>query len=296
MSIHVLDTTLTFCWVINPTDVSLAQADFDIILSKPDGSTTYVDNSLTTFVAPTANSQGQATYDLLVDQLGRYQVTLSVGVSTAWVVKAFREVYIVDLPASVAVGTPGKTTSGPEVLPDPAPPPPPVDISDYTNVAEVVATQNTNYAGGVQIKLKAGAAAQAVPAGWTGYTGYANIQAALDAADSTPLDLGIHFPELPAITKYGSPTIWDRTQNSVDLGGSPQNISFDPLDEYNGAGWQAHAFGIFNYMWRGDAENLYFCVFGGEAGYWALFNGDTPEWESLQWVAGDDVYIRLSNV
>lgn len=124
MSIHVINSTLTFCWAINPTDDVPVKADFDIILHKPDGSSTYTDDGVTTYTAPTSTDQGQVTYDLLVDQVGRYQVTLSIGSSTVFIVKSFREVFIVDLPTYVASGAPPKTTQGPEILPPKTPPPP----------------------------------------------------------------------------------------------------------------------------------------------------------------------------
>lgn len=117
MSFHVIDTTLTFCWSLNATDETLVKADFDIIVHKPDGTSTYTNDGLTTFVAPTPTSNGEATFDILVDQLGRYQVTLSIGASDDYLVKALREVYIVDPPAFVTAGTPAKTTRGPEIIP-----------------------------------------------------------------------------------------------------------------------------------------------------------------------------------
>ena len=133
MSIHVINTTLTFCWSLNATDETLVKADFDILLSKPDGSATYTNDGLTTFTAPTPTSNGEATFDLLVDQLGRYQVTLSIGASDDYLVKALREVFIVDPPAYVSAGTAAKTTRGPEIIP-PIPPIPALPLLSWEEV------------------------------------------------------------------------------------------------------------------------------------------------------------------
>ena len=133
MSIHVINTTLTFCWSLNATDETLVKADFDILLSKPDGSATYTNDGLTTFTAPTPTSNGEATFDLLVDQLGRYQVTLSIGASDDYLVKALREVFIVDPPAYVSAGTTAKTTRGPEIIP-PIPPIPALPLLSWEEV------------------------------------------------------------------------------------------------------------------------------------------------------------------
>ena len=129
MSIHVLNSTLTFCWAVPVNAIAPAKADFDILLTKPDGSATYTDDSVTTYTPPTATAQGQVTYDLLVDQLGRYQAILSIGGSTDFVVQAEREVYVVELPPNPAP----KITSGPEIIP-PIPPIPALPLLSWEEV------------------------------------------------------------------------------------------------------------------------------------------------------------------
>lgn len=290
MAIYVKDDVLTFCWVIRPTDTPLVKTDFDILLRKPDNSESYTDDGVTTYVAPTSTVQGTVTYDLTVDQLGRWQVTLSVGDDDDFIVECFREIYVVDLPAAVVA----KTTQGPEIIPEiPVTPP---DLDGYVNIAYVHTTRDTDYAGGVTCVLKAGAAAQAVPADWIGYTGEANIGDALELCDTNGdfLDFGIHFPEMPDIPKYGTPLIWDRSQNMTIEGTGPDKMGFDPLDEYVGAGHLGYAWGCFLYLWNHGGATPTIAVFGGEAGYNALTQGDNPEWDNEQWTINDDVYIKLS--
>lgn len=289
---YVLNTTVTVEFILQPSATPPAQADYDMIVITPAGSYSYTDSALTTYTAPTATAQGKGTFDILVNELGKWEIKLVTGTGAIYQEISEIEIYIVSPIAPVLDAQFNREL----LLTEAIFPPPGTIPPGYVNVAEVITTRDTDYAGGVSIRLKTGAGAQAVPADWVGYTGHADIAAAVVAAFSTPLDIGIHFPGLPAIPKYGDATVWDRNQNSVDEGGAPQKISFDPLDEYSGVGWQDYAWGIFNFMNSGTPEVTQILIFGGEAGYWALFNGDNPEWENLQWIAGDDVYIKLSNV
>lgn len=116
MSYHAINTTLTFTWAIRPLPDPPVKADFDIILILPDGTTTYTNDGITTYVAPTATAQGTVTYDLAVTSVGLHQVTLSIGENNDFVVHARREVYIVDPPSYITGGTPATTVRGPVVL------------------------------------------------------------------------------------------------------------------------------------------------------------------------------------
>ena len=117
MSFYSKDSTLTFEWVIRPNASPPAKADLDIKLQLPDRSTTYTNDGVLTYVAPTATAQGSATYELTPTVVGRYQVTLSIGGDTEYIVKSFREIYVVVPPDHVLNGCTGKTTLGPEVTP-----------------------------------------------------------------------------------------------------------------------------------------------------------------------------------
>lgn len=115
MSIHQRNSTVTFKWTILPTGSPPVAADFDILLILPDFQGSYTDDNITSYVAPTATTQGQVTFDLALPQLGRYIVKLATGVSTAFIVRDTREIYAVDLPPHILLGAAGKLTQGPEI-------------------------------------------------------------------------------------------------------------------------------------------------------------------------------------
>lgn len=127
MAFYLINSTITFEWNIDPNTVPLVKADFDITLTVPDGTSTYTDDGVLTYVAPTATTQGKVTYALTPICVGRHQVTLSEGTNTAHIVQAKRDIYVVDVPAyvttAVAIGQPGgpSTTRGPDVLPPATP-------------------------------------------------------------------------------------------------------------------------------------------------------------------------------
>jgi hypothetical protein len=169
----------------------------------------------------------------------------------------------------------------------------------FVNVAEITSLNTSPYpftGSGVAIILKPSAAAQPVPADWTGYTGYPDIETAI--ANSTAADISFIFPNMPVIPKYGNPTIFNAT--TVSLTANPQLGKFDPLDEYPGDtdSWTTRVVGFFHFPFfeTGWTAAVRFLTFGGEAGSYAFFNDDIPEWIGIDMVAGDDVYIKLSNV
>ncbi len=122
MSIFAKDSVVTFQWHIAPTGSPPVQSDFDIELILPNGATTYSDNGLSSFVAPTSTVQGLATFNLTLALTGLYQVTLSIGTNAVHVIQAERKIYSVVLPGYILDG-PGatfdhiNTTQGPSVIP-----------------------------------------------------------------------------------------------------------------------------------------------------------------------------------
>ena len=121
MGFHLISTAITFEWNIDPAAVPLVKSDFDITLALPDGTSTYTDDGVLTYTAPTATAQGKVTYQLTPICVGRHQVTLSEGTNTAHIVQAKRDIYVVDVPDYVLNGTPAKLTQGPEIIPPIAP-------------------------------------------------------------------------------------------------------------------------------------------------------------------------------
>lgn len=122
MSFHEKNSQLTFNWILHTEVAPLVKADFDILLTLPDGTTTYTDDGITTYTAPTATAQGKVTFNYTPTVVGLHIVTLTVGGSTDFVVQACRRVFIVDAPPEIA-SPPITTTSGPIIPPaDPGPP------------------------------------------------------------------------------------------------------------------------------------------------------------------------------
>ena len=76
----------------------------DVLVTKPDGTTMYFESGLTTFKGATATVQGKATFNQLVDQLGRWVFQLNNGISTAFTSYSTHEVYVVD-PEDPAIDT-----------------------------------------------------------------------------------------------------------------------------------------------------------------------------------------------
>lgn len=113
MSIHAKDSTVTFTWIISPTASPPVKADFDINLINPNGTATYVDDGITTYIAPTATVQGEATYDLTLANVGLYKVSLSIGTDAVNIISAHREIYSVILPSVVTAGPSANIVRGP---------------------------------------------------------------------------------------------------------------------------------------------------------------------------------------
>lgn len=117
MSFYAQHSTVTFKWVIAPNASPPVKADFDITLILPNGNAAYTDDQLTTYIAPTATAQGEATFNVLLNFLGLYQVTLSIGNDAAHILTGHREIYSIVPPDTVLNGTPPCLTQGPDVIP-----------------------------------------------------------------------------------------------------------------------------------------------------------------------------------
>lgn len=97
---YLINTTITVCWVIEPTNNPLPEADYDVYVIKPDKTASYTNDGLTSYTAPTATVQGQATYDVVADQIGLWQVRLNIGTELKYVHHSEIQLYIVDTPNS----------------------------------------------------------------------------------------------------------------------------------------------------------------------------------------------------
>lgn len=117
MGYQLLNTVITFNWTLKPTAVPPIAGDIDVILTKPDGTETYASAASLTFVAPTGSVDGSVTYQVTVDQLGRWRALLVQGDSAAYTVYNRREIYVVDPPDHVKNGPTAKTTLSPIIPP-----------------------------------------------------------------------------------------------------------------------------------------------------------------------------------
>jgi len=121
MSFFEKDSTIIFTWGIAPTTSPLVKADYDITLVLPTGVSTYTDDGVTTYVAPTATASGSVTYNLTPALLGLYEVTLSTGDSDDHIIQAYRRVYVVTTPSYIINGATPTVSQGPRVQPPRAP-------------------------------------------------------------------------------------------------------------------------------------------------------------------------------
>lgn len=116
MSILVVNTVITVRWSLSPNATPPLKTDFDIHLLTPANVGTYTDDGITTYIAPTATARGLATYTFTPTQLGKYEITLSTGIASDFIVDAHKKLYIVNPPAHVFTSV-AKTTQGPEIIP-----------------------------------------------------------------------------------------------------------------------------------------------------------------------------------
>lgn len=82
---------------------------------------TYIDDEVTSYIAPTATEKGEVTYDLALDLVGLYKVTLSIGTKFVHIVSAQRQVFSVSPPDHVIFGRDPCITQGPTNIPPEAP-------------------------------------------------------------------------------------------------------------------------------------------------------------------------------
>jgi len=86
-----IENTIRFVLPINGSPP--AQSTYDVQVQKPDG-TVYTDSNLTAYVAPTASTQGSATYVFTPDMVGRWVMIMSSGTAAANVVDSAVEIFV----------------------------------------------------------------------------------------------------------------------------------------------------------------------------------------------------------
>lgn len=75
------DTEIEVNWLLPATSQVYAYTDFDIIVRKPDGSSTYNDAAILEpdFIQPTVDTTGGVTYRLTPDMVGVWVIVLTLG-------------------------------------------------------------------------------------------------------------------------------------------------------------------------------------------------------------------------
>jgi hypothetical protein len=90
----VLNTVITVHFVLLPDAAPPIQSQFDIQIEDPLGNTSYTNNGLLTYTAPTANAQGHATYAHLVDVLGRWKFAMAVGDTASYKIYSRSAIFV----------------------------------------------------------------------------------------------------------------------------------------------------------------------------------------------------------
>jgi len=75
------DTELEINWLIPATSQVYVNTDFDVIVRRPDGASSYIDSPIAAedFIAPTVNTVGGVTYKFTPDVTGVWLIILTLG-------------------------------------------------------------------------------------------------------------------------------------------------------------------------------------------------------------------------
>lgn len=77
----ILNTTIDVNWLFPATVQVYTYTDFDVIVRKPDGTSSYNESAILEqdFIAPTHNTTGGVTYKFTPDEIGVWLVILTIG-------------------------------------------------------------------------------------------------------------------------------------------------------------------------------------------------------------------------
>ena len=77
----ILNTEIQVNWLLPASNDIKLFSDFDVIVRKPDGSSTYNESAIaeTDYIPPSVNSAGGVTYRLTPDTKGVWLVVLTIG-------------------------------------------------------------------------------------------------------------------------------------------------------------------------------------------------------------------------
>lgn len=91
---YIVNNAITFTWAIRKTGSPLLEADYDIHLVESPLGVTYTDGSLTSYVAPTASTDGQAVFTFTPDAAGLWRVKLTTGTDESYTVVGNRMAWV----------------------------------------------------------------------------------------------------------------------------------------------------------------------------------------------------------
>ena len=75
------DTEIEVNWLLPATSQVYANTDFDVIVRRPDGSSSYIDSPIAAedFIQPTVDSTGRVKYKFTHDATGVWLIILTLG-------------------------------------------------------------------------------------------------------------------------------------------------------------------------------------------------------------------------
>lgn len=87
----IVNTEIRVNWLLPASVAPYANTDFDVIVKKPDGTTTHIEGSTepggaikaVDYIAPTDSTTGAITYRLNPDQKGIWAIILTIGSDTS---------------------------------------------------------------------------------------------------------------------------------------------------------------------------------------------------------------------
>lgn len=79
----IKDTEISVNWILQASAANRVYSDFDVIVIKPDGSSSYYNAAILEedFISPTVDTKGAATYKITPDAVGVWVVVLTLGSS-----------------------------------------------------------------------------------------------------------------------------------------------------------------------------------------------------------------------
>jgi hypothetical protein len=92
---YILNTQVNIEFITLPNASPPAKANFDIAVLSPNGTRTYTNNGLTSYVAATITEQGWGMTEFTPDQAGRWRFVFSTGAEGSYEEHSAIEIFVV---------------------------------------------------------------------------------------------------------------------------------------------------------------------------------------------------------